>query len=222
MRLLLVEDEPVTRDLVRTGLGARGYAVDTAVDGRGGLQKASSTPYDVLVLDRLLPDMDGLSLLKALRTARVDTPVILLTALAGLADRVEGLRGGADDYLVKPFDLDELDARIEALGRRPALSSGAVLLHRAGIELNRLSRTVTCFERPLELTSSEFAMLELLMLHAGRTVTKAMIVEAVFDLDPRGAARIVEPHISRLRAKLERVGLGDVIRTVRGAGYALA
>ncbi len=220
MRLLLVEDDGLTREHIRAGLSARGYDVETAVDGRSGLERASTRIYDVLIVDRLLPGLDGLALLKALRTARVTTPAIVLTALGGIADRVEGLRGGADDYLVKPFDVEELDARIEALGRRPALANGSILLYRGGLKVNRLARTAVYGDELLELTSSEFAMLELLMSNAGRTVTKAMILESVFDLDSHAAGQIVEPHISRLRAKLERAGLTDAIRTLRGVGYA--
>jgi two-component system OmpR family response regulator len=217
---LLVEDDGLTREHIRAGLSARGYDVETAVDGRSGLERASTRIYDVLIVDRLLPGLDGLALLKALRTARVTTPAIVLTALGGIADRVEGLRGGADDYLVKPFDVEELDARIEALGRRPALANGSILLYRGGLKVNRLARTAVYGDELLELTSSEFAMLELLMSNAGRTVTKAMILESVFDLDSHAAGQIVEPHISRLRAKLERAGLTDAIRTLRGVGYA--
>ena len=222
MHLLLVEDDALTREHIRAGLSARGDVVEVAADGRTGLQYASTRAYDVVILDRMLPDLDGLSVLKALRMAGVRTPVILLTALGGIADRVGGLRGGADDYLIKPFDLEELDARIEALGRRLAPTGESILLHRGGVELNRLTRSALCGDDALDLTSSEFAMLELLLLNAGQTVTKAMILDTVFDLDTRAAGQVVEPHISRLRAKLERAGVSDAIRTVRGMGYAFA
>lgn len=222
MRILVVEDDAKTLEHVRSGLSGRGYEVETVRDGRRGLERAASEPFDVLIVDRMLPELDGMELLKALRTASVATPVIMLTAIGGIADRVTGLKAGADDYLVKPFDFDELEARIEALGRRPPISTSTIVLRRAGLELNRLSRTAAYAETALDLTSSEFAMLELLMLNPGRAVTKAMILETVFDLDAGVAGHIVEPHMSRLRSKLERAGLVDAIRTLRGVGYALA
>ncbi len=221
MRLLLVEDDATTRDHVCAGLSARGHDVEIAEDGRAGLRLATTDAFDVLIIDRMLPELDGLALVRALRTARVDTPALMLTALGGIADRVDGLRGGADDYLVKPFELEELDARLEALGRRPQRGVEHAVLARGDLLLNRLTRHATWNDQPLELTASEFAMLELLMLNAGRTVTKAMMLEQVFDLDPSSSGAIVEPHVSRLRAKLVRKGAQDPIRTMRGAGYLL-
>ena len=218
--VLLVEDDEPTLEFVRGGLEGRGRSVDVARDGRKGLQKASAARYDVLIVDRMLPALDGLELLKALRAAKIDTPIILLTAVGGLADRVEGLRAGADDYLVKPFELDELVARIEAVGRRPPLAHG--VLRHGGITLDRLARRVSVDGAPVELTHSEFAMLEMLMLNAGRPVTKAMLLEGVFELQINAPGSIVEPHMSRLRAKLSRLGVVDPIRTLRGVGYCIA
>lgn len=221
LRILLIEDDSQTAERIRSGLGRLGHDVEVARDGRRGLERGSSEAFDVLVVDRLLPELDGIELLKALRTAQVCTPVIMLTAIGGIADRVRGLRAGADDYLVKPFDLEELDARIEALARRPSISSGAITLRRAGLELNRISHTASYQGQDLELTSSEFGMLEVLMMNGGRTVTKSMLLETVFELDSSRSPNVVEPHMSRLRTKLERSGRGDAIRTVRGVGYAL-
>jgi two-component system OmpR family response regulator len=170
----------------------------------------------------MLPGLDGMSILKALRTSRRDTPVIFLTAVGGVSDRVQGLRQGADDYVVKPFDMDELDARIEALGRRPPLTNAAKVLHLGDLELDRLSRRVTHSGEVIDLTLSEFSMLEMLLLNRGSAVTKSMILERVFDLESDAPGTIVEPHVSRLRAKLTRAGAPDFIRTLRGVGYTVA
>lgn len=223
MNILIVEDDLPTLEFVAGGLVARGHEVDAEQDGRAGLLRACEGGYDVLVIDRMLPSLGGMEILKALRTSSVDTPAILLTAMGGLADRVEGLRSGADDYLVKPFELDELEARLEAIGRRaPSAASGAAVLRKDGIVLDRLTRKVTVEGLAAELTGSEFAMLEMLLLNAGRAVTKAMLVERVFDLQVNAPGQLIEPHMSRLRAKLTRLGAGDPIRTLRGVGYTIA
>ena len=220
MKLLVVEDDAQTLEFIRSGLSRRGREVDGAADGRAALIKAGEARYDVMILDRMLPGLDGLDVLKALRAAGVDTPVILLTARGGVADRVEGLKTGADDYLVKPFDLDELDARVEALARRAPLSQS--VLRKDDIALDRLERRVTVDGALVDLTYSEFSMLELLMLNAGKPVTKAMLLEKVFDLQVNAPGSIIEPHMSRLRAKLLREGATDPIRTLRGVGYSIA
>ena len=220
--ILLVEDDPTTLRFVRDGLLARGHAVETALDGRAGLLRACAEPFDVIVLDRMLPGLDGMSIVKALRTSRRDTPIIFLTAVGGVSDRVQGLRQGADDYLVKPFDMDELDARIEVLGRRPPLANAAKILHKGDLELDRLARRVTYSGQAVDLTLSEFSMLEMLLLNVGSAVTKSMILEQVFDLESDAPGTIVEPHVSRLRGKLTRAGAPDFIRTLRGIGYTIA
>lgn len=222
MDILLVEDDLTTLHFIRDGLLARGHAVETALDGRVGLLHACAKPFDVIVLDRMLPSLDGMSIVKALRTSRRDTPVIFLTAVGGVTDRVEGLRQGADDYLVKPFDMDELDARIEALGRRPPITNAAKILCIGDLELDRLTRRVTHSGEAIDLTPSEFSMLEILLLNVGSTVTKSMLLEQVFDLESDAPGTIVEPHVSRLRAKLTRAGASDFIRTLRGVGYTIA
>ena len=222
MNILLIEDDEQAREFVRGGLAARGHEVDAEQDGREGLLRACERRYDALIIDRMLPSLDGMEILKALRTSSVDTPAILLTAMGGLADRVEGLRGGADDYLVKPFELAELEARLEAIARRPPTAQAAALLRKDAIVLDRLSRRVTVEGAAVDLTTSEFAMLEMLMLNAGRPVTKAMLLEGVFELQINAPGSIVEPHMSRLRAKLSRLGVADPIRTLRGVGYCIA
>jgi two-component system OmpR family response regulator len=217
-----VEDDGRTLEFIRGGLAARGHEVDAEQDGRAGLLRACERRYDVLVIDRMLPTLGGMDILKALRTSSIDTPAILLTAMGGLADRVEGLRSGADDYLVKPFELDELEARLEAIGRRPPTAGAAAVLRKDDIVMDRLGRRVTVDGVTAELTGSEFAMLEMLMLNAGRPVTKAMLLEGVFDLQVAAPGALIEPHMSRLRGKLARLGAGDPIRTLRGVGYAIA
>ena len=219
--ILLIEDNAETAAYVGEGLGALGHQVEVAADGRSGLTRASDPRFDCLVIDRLLPGFDGLTLVRTLRGAGVRTPVIFLTAVGGVADRVQGLRAGADDYLVKPFELEELAARVEALGRRPPLPGGQTALKAGDIELDRLERRVRRAGRALELTGSEFKILEVLLLNAGHPVTRSMLLEAVFGLDHPNPAAIIEPHVSRLRAKLQDDGLPDPVRTVRGAGYCI-
>ncbi|MGC1303328.1 MAG: response regulator transcription factor [Caulobacteraceae bacterium] len=221
MNILLIEDDAQTARFVRDGLVVRGHTAEVVDEGRQGLVRACSGEFDVVVADRMLPGFGGLAIVKALRTSGVGIPVIFLTAVGGVTDRIEGLRSGADDYLVKPFDMDELDARIEALGRRPPISNAATLLRNGGLELDRLARRVTFDASVVELTTSEFAMLEMLLLNAGRAVTKAMLLESVFDLDSTAPGSIVEPHMSRLRTKLTRSGASDPIRTLRGVGYTV-
>jgi len=222
LNILLIEDDEQAIEFVRSGLSARGHEVDTEQDGREGLLRACERRYDALVIDRMLPSLDGMEILRALRTSSVDTPAILLTAMGGLADRVEGLRGGADDYLVKPFELAELEARLEAIARRPPTAQATAVLRKDAIVLDRLARRVTVEGAIVDLTASEFAMLEMLMLNAGRTVTKAMLLEGVFDLQVSAPGPVIEPHMSRLRAKLARLGATDPIRTLRGVGYSIA
>jgi two-component system OmpR family response regulator len=222
LNILLIEDDEQALEFVRDGLAARGHEIDSEQDGRQGLLRACERRYDALIIDRMLPSLDGMEILRALRTSSVDTPAILLTAMGGLADRVEGLRGGADDYLVKPFELAELDARLEAIGRRPPTAQITAVLRKDAIILDRLARRVTVEGAVADLTASEFAMLEMLLLNAGRTVTKAMLLEGVFDLQVSAPGPVIEPHISRLRAKLVRLGAVDPIRTLRGVGYSIA
>ena len=221
MIVLLVEDDAATSAHVSQGLSARGHEVEVAADGRVGLVRGADPRFGCLIVDRMLPGYDGLTLVRTLRTAGVKTPTIFLTAVGGVTDRVQGLRAGADDYLVKPFELVELDARIEAIGRRPPMPSAATLLRAGALELDRLGRTVGLEGRRVELTASEFKIVELLLLSAGHPVTKAMLVEAVFGLDHPTPAVIIEPHVSRLRHKLQGADGQDPIRTVRGVGYLI-
>lgn len=221
MKVLLIEDDADTAAYVARGLREHGHVVDVAVTGPNGLALALGGGHAVLVVDRMLPGLDGLGLVRALRAARVNTPVLFLTALGGVGDRVRGLDAGGDDYLAKPFAFAELHARLQALARRPPLASMETVLRVADLEMDLLKRRVTRAGQPVELQAREFQLLEYLMRNAGRVVTRTMLLEAVWDFhfDPR--TNIVETHISRLRGKLAREGAPELIQTVRGAGYAL-
>jgi two-component system, OmpR family, response regulator len=221
-RVLVVEDDLDTLAYVAEGLEQAGWRVDTAGDGESGLRQACESLFDVVVVDRLLPKLDGLALVRGLRERQVQTPVLFLTALGAITDRVAGLDGGGDDYLVKPFSLIELHARINALARRPALgASERTLLELEDVALDRLARTVRRAGQPIDLMPMEYKLLEFLMLHRGRPVTRAMLLEQVwgFDFDPR--TNIVETHISRLRSKISPPGASPLITTMRGSGYVI-
>jgi len=221
MRVLLIEDDATTNAYVTNGLRELGHAVDAVVDGREGLLSASAGEYDVLVVDRMLPGLDGLGVVRTLRAAGVKTPALFLTALGGIDDRVAGLDAGGDDYLVKPFAFAELVARANALARRPPLAEVQTVLRVADLEVNLLERTAVRAGIQLELQPREFRLLEYLMKNAGRVVTRTMLLENVweFHFDPR--TNIVETHISRLRSKVDRGHEVALIHTVRGAGYLL-
>jgi two-component system OmpR family response regulator len=230
MKVLVVEDDAETSAYVARGLKEQGHSVEAARDGRDGLFLALDQTFDVVVMDRMLPGMDGLSLIKSLRAGGVETPVIFLTALGGVGERVEGLEAGADDYLVKPFSFAELNARVNALARRPPFRAEVATLQVGALELNRLQRTVKLAGKPLDLKPKEFALLEYLMQNAGRVVTRTMLLEHVWDFHFDPKTTIVETHISRIRAKIEAersdetagMPAGPQLLTVRGAGYMLA
>ena len=221
MKMLVVEDDAEGGAWLKRALAEAGHTVDLAADGRQGLLLAAGETYDVIVLDRMLPSVDGLTILRTLRASGVKTPVLLLTALGGVDDRVEGLEAGGDDYLVKPFALAELLARVNALARRPPPQAAPTVLKVADLVLDRLARTVTRGGARIELQPREFQLLEFLMRNAGRVVTRTMLLESVWDFhfDPR--TNIVETHMSRLRAKVDRGHGAELIHTVRGAGYRL-
>jgi two-component system OmpR family response regulator len=229
MKVLVVEDDAETSAYVARGLKEQGHGVDVAADGRDGLFLALDQSFDVVIMDRMLPGMDGLNLVKSLRAGGVETPVIFLTALGGVGDRVEGLEAGADDYLVKPFSFSELNARVNALARRPPFKAEAASLQVGALELNRLQRTVKLGEKFIDLKPKEFALLEYLMQNSGKVVTRTMLLEHVWDFHFDPKTTIVETHISRIRAKIEAeredgtegVKGGPQILTVRGAGYMI-
>jgi two-component system OmpR family response regulator len=221
VKLLIVEDDREGAGYLKRALGEAGHTVDHIADGREGLLLAASEPYDVMVLDRMLPSMDGLAILRTLRASGVKTPVLLLTALGGIDDRVEGLEAGGDDYLVKPFAFAELLARINALARRPPPQEAPTVLQVADLRMDLLARTVSRRATRIDLQPREFQLLEYLMRHAGRVVTRTMLLESVWDFHFDPKTNIVETHVSRLRGKIDRGYGRELIHTVRGAGYCL-
>ena len=225
MKVLVVEDDAETAAYVARGLKEQGHGVEVAGNGRDGLFLALDQSYDVVVMDRMLPGMDGLSLVKSMRAGGLETPVIFLTALGGVGDRVDGLEAGADDYLVKPFSFSELYARVNALARRPPMRAEAANLVVGDLELNRLQRSARLGDNSLDLKPKEFALLEYLMLNAERVVTRTMLLEHIWDFHFDPKTTIVETHISRLRAKLDAAKgatpNAPQLLTVRGAGYML-
>lgn len=221
MKILIIEDDPETAGYLQTGLREQGHSVECVGNGRDGLLLAAGQPFDALVVDRMLPGLDGLSVLKTLRSAGVKTPVLLLTALGGIGDRVEGLEAGGDDYLVKPFAFAELLARLNALVRRPPLNDIPTVLRVADLEMDLLKRSVTRGGESIDLQPREFQLLEYLMRNAGRVTTRTMLLEHVWDFHFDPKTNIVETHISRLRAKVDRGRSRELICTVRGAGYTL-
>ena len=221
MKLLLLEDDEATRTQAVRLLTAAGHVVEACATGPDAIFHGTQGDYGVMVLDRMVPGIDGLSVLKALRAAGVRTPALLLTAMDGIDDRVEGLEAGADDYLVKPFAAAELLARVNALSRRPPMSDTAVTLTSGDLSIDRMRRTVTRAGRRIDLQAQEFKLLDYLMQHSGEVVTRTMLLENVwsFHFDPR--TNVIESHMSRLRAKVDR-GFGrELIQTVRGAGYRI-
>lgn len=218
MRLLLIEDDTETAAAVVATLRGRGHQVDAADNGPEGLELALAGNHDVAIVDRMLPGMDGLAIVAAMRERGIHVPTLMLTALGSVADRVDGLNGGADDYLVKPFSMAELEARVEALGRRATVPSGRLTI--ADLVLDRLERTVRRGGTTIELMPREFQLLELLMLNSPAVVTRTMLLERVFKFRFDPGTNLVESHISRLRGKIDQGGDATIIHTVRGEGYA--
>jgi two-component system OmpR family response regulator len=222
MHLLLVEDDARVADFVAKGLREAGHSVDHIADGRDGLYAAAAESYDVIILDRMLPHVDGLTIVQTMRAAGNKVPVLILSALGEIDDRVEGLRKGGDDYLSKPFAMSELLARVEALGRRAMPLAERTNLRIADIDIDLDARRVRKGGVPVDLTPREFRILEYLARNSGRVVTRSMLLEAVWDyrFDPQ--TNIVDQHVSRLRSKIvEAGGLPSPIETVRGAGYMI-
>lgn len=221
MRLLLIEDDARTAAFITEGLAERGHHVTTAADVEAGMAAAMGV-FDIIIADRMLPGGDGIALVGAIRAAGQRCPVLMLTALGSIEDRVAGLEGGADDYLVKPFSIVELAARVTALARRPALAAEpATVLAVDTLVLDRLARTVRRGGVAIDLQPREFQLLELLLLERPRVLTRSMLLQAIwhFNFDP--GTNIVESHISRLRAKIDRGAQRPLIATIRGEGYAI-
>ncbi len=220
MDLLVIEDDPVIGKSLRKGLQEAGHGCVWAKDGDRGLELASGQQFEAIILDLMLPGRAGLDVLRTLRGSGIQTPVIALTALGSVEDRVSGLNAGADDYVVKPFALVELMARVEAVCRRTVTRPPAVM--QAGqLTLDLATRRVTRGEKEIELTPTEFSLLELLMRYVGQVVTRKMLCEHLWETDWEGATNVIEVHINRLRGKLDKGYTDSVIQTVRGRGYAL-
>lgn len=221
MRMLLVEDDQRTADFIVGGLAEAGHVCDCLADGRDGLFAATRDSYDVIIADRMLPGLDGLSMVKAARAAGIKTPVIFLTSIGGVDDRVEGLEAGGDDYLVKPFAFSELLARVNALGRRPAAVHQKTVLRVADLEVDLVKRRVTRAGQVIDLQPKEFSLLETLMRGEGRVLTRTMLLERVWDFHFDPKTSVVETHISRLRAKIDKPFKTQLLHTVRSTGYSL-
>ncbi|WP_298932320.1 response regulator transcription factor [uncultured Ruegeria sp.] len=221
-RLLIVEDDEDTREFIAKGFGEEGYVVEAAADGREGLYHATDGGFDAVVLDRMLPGLDGLSLIKSMRAAGLKTPVLMLTAMSAVDERVKGLRSGADDYLVKPFSFQELHARIEALLRRPQEAEETPTLTCKDLEMDLLTRKVTRNGYEITLTPREFQILEFFLRRKNRVVSRTMLLEGVWDYHFDPNTNVVDVHISKLRRQLDEGGDIPLIETVRGAGYMMS
>lgn len=221
-KILVVEDDSGTAETLLNGLRQEGYTVEHVADGRDALYLASSADFDAVIMDRMLPGMDGLAVVKALRAAEVQTPLLILSALGQLDERVKGLRAGGDDYLTKPFAFSELSARLAAMLRRPAARQETTQLSCGDLQMDLLQRRVTRSGRRLELLPREFKLLEHLLRHKDRVVTRTMMLEALWDyrFDPHTS--LIDTHISRLRRKIDDGFETPLLHTVRGSGYRLS
>ncbi|WP_193368630.1 winged helix-turn-helix domain-containing protein [Pelagibius marinus] len=222
MRILVIEDDKKTADYILKGLAECGYTTDWVDDGRDGLHQATSGKYDAIIVDRMLPGLDGLAIVKALRAAELPVPVLILSALAHVDERVTGLRAGGDDYLSKPFAFSELQARLEALLRRPHNIAQQTELQVDDLKMDLLTRKVSRAGRPIDLRPQEFKLLEYLMRHAGKVVTRTMLFEGVWDFHFDPQTNVVDVHISRLRQKVDKGFDKPLIHTHRGGGYCIS
>jgi two-component system, OmpR family, response regulator len=221
MKILVLEDDKTSGPYIAEGLREEGHSVDLIANGADGLVQAMVGAYDVMVVDRMMPGLDGVSLVKTLRGAKKRTPVLFLTALGGVDDRIEGLNAGGDDYLVKPFAFGELSARVQALGRRPQMSEEPTVLRARDLELNLLTRKVTRAGQVIDLLPRELLLLEVLLRRKGRVQTRTMLLDAVWDIHFDPQTNVVETHISRLRAKVDKPFDVELIETLRGSGYRI-
>lgn len=221
-RVLVVEDDPETSEYVCKGLHQEGYTVEHTADGRDGLYLATTSAFDAIVMDRMVPGLDGLSVIKALRAAGVGTPIIILSALAHLDERVKGLKAGGDDYLTKPFGFSELSARIDNLVRRGSSKAPETGLDCGDLHLDLLTRRVTRAGRNIDLLPRELKLLEYLLRHKDRVVTRTMLLEAVWDYRFETHTSLIDTHISRLRRKIDDGFESPILHTIRGSGYRLS
>ncbi|MDF1691999.1 MAG: response regulator transcription factor [Zhongshania sp.] len=221
MRVLLIEDDTSVAEYIVKGLRESGYQVEHAADGKTGLVKATTEQYDALIVDRMLPYVDGLTIIQTLRAANDTTPALILSALGEVDDRVKGLKAGGDDYLVKPFAFAELLARIEVMLRRQEAGSAVTRLKVADLEMDLLAHKVSRAGQPFNLQPREYKLLEYLMRHAGQVVTRTMLLENVWDYHFDPQTNVIDVHISRLRQKIDKGFDKPLLNTVRGAGYML-
>jgi two-component system, OmpR family, response regulator len=221
-RILAIEDDETTAREIMDELGSHGFDVEWASDGRAGLERALSGRYDLITLDRMLPSMDGLTVVSELRAQHVDTPVLMISALSDVDERIDGLRAGGDDYLVKPFASEEMAARVEVLLRRRGRSERQTKLRVADLELDLMERRATRAGTVLDLMPTEFRLLEYMMRNYGQTVTRNMLFESVWGYHFDPGTNIIDVHIGRLRRKVDTPGLPPLIHTVRGSGYMLS
>jgi two-component system, OmpR family, response regulator len=217
--LTIEDDELIAHDIVRT-LSASGFSVDVARTGREGMAKAMAGDYDVVTLDRMLPDLDGLTIVATMRGVGMETPVLVMSAMSDVDQRIQGLRAGGDDYLTKPFSPEEMFARVEVLlRRRPRHAKAETLLRSGALELDLVRRKVTHRQRELDLQPTEFRVLEFMMRHTGQVLTRTMIFEAVWGCRFDPGTNLIDVHVGRLRKKVEMPGERPLIRTIRGSGY---
>ncbi|MEZ4819330.1 MAG: response regulator transcription factor [Bdellovibrionota bacterium] len=221
MKILLVEDDVKTQKFISKGLKELGHRVVTADNGQDGLFLALEEEFDAMILDRMLPKLEGIHILKTIKNSKKELPVLMLSALGEVAHRVEGLNLGADDYLVKPFSFTELVARLEAIARRGAMAADETMLILGDLQLNLLSRQVKRADKDIELQSREFQLLEYLMRHKNQVVTRTMLLENVWDYHFDPQTNVIDVHISRLRSKIDKGFNSELIHTVRGAGYIM-
>ncbi|MFQ3201663.1 MAG: two-component system OmpR family response regulator [Zhongshania sp.] len=221
MRVLLIEDDASVAEYIVKGLRESGYQVEHAADGKTGLIKATTEDYDALIVDRMLPHVDGLTIIQTLRASNDSTPALILSALGEVEDRVKGLKAGGDDYLVKPFAFAELLARIEVMLRRQEAGSAVTRLKVADLEMDLLAHKVSRAGQPFNLQPREYKLLEYLMRHAGQVVTRTMLLENVWDYHFDPQTNVIDVHVSRLRQKIDKGFDKPLLNTVRGAGYML-
>ncbi|RFU48121.1 response regulator transcription factor [Paraburkholderia sp. DHOC27] len=219
-KILTIEDDEMIADDIARTLSAHGFTVEVARTGREGMAKVMAGDYDIVTLDRMLPDLDGLTILATMRGVGMETPVLVMSAMSDVDHRVQGLRAGGDDYLTKPFSAEEMFARIEVLlRRRPRQASGDAVLRTGALQLDLVRRRVTHRERELELQPTEFRVLEFMMRHAGQVLTRTMIFEAVWGCRFDPGTNLIDVHVGRLRKKVDVPGERPLIRTIRGSGY---
>ncbi|MCC7047912.1 MAG: response regulator transcription factor [Alphaproteobacteria bacterium] len=222
MRILVIEDDNDTAAFLTKGLKESGFAVDRAATGPDGLHFATSETYDAMIVDRMLPGMDGLTIVQTLRAKGNATPVLILSALGQVDDRVRGLQAGGDDYLAKPYAFSELLARVQALLRRGSTGAAETTIKVGDLELDLLARTAKRAGKPIDLLPREFRLLEFLMRHAGQVVTRTMLLERVWDYHFDPQTNVIDVHVSRLRQKIDKGFAPAMLHTVRGAGYRLS